>query len=130
MADMKGGGKVDLPKRFARRGIVFYLQIAAAVVSLFLGLAQMTKESQPIVQKLQERREKAEVLRQQTEAHRKAEMISQMNIPWQYRNNDGVWRYYSDPTGRYWTRVNIQGVYEYCENPQFLHMASSGSIVR
>ena len=130
MADMKGGGKVDLPKRFARRGIVLYIQIAAAVVSLFLGLAQMTKESQPIVQRLQERREKAEALRHQTEAQRKAEMISQMNIPWQYRNNDGVWRYYSDPTGRYWARVNIQGVYEYCERPQAIHMADNGSIVR
>jgi hypothetical protein len=63
-------------------------------------------------------------------SHFTAEMIAQMNIPWQYRNNDGVWRYYSDPTGRYWTRVNIQGVYEYCENPQFLRMASNGSVVR
>ena len=120
---------MDLPKRFAKGGIVLYLQIAAAVISLFLGLAQMTKESQPIVQKFQERRERAEQLRHQSEAVMKANMISQMNIQWQYRNNDGTWRYYSDGTGRYWVRVNIQGVYEYSENPQFV-MAYNGSVVR
>ncbi|NCA17709.1 MAG: hypothetical protein EBS90_11805, partial [Betaproteobacteria bacterium] len=75
---------MDLPKRFARRGIVFYLQIAAAVVSLLLGLAQMTKESQPIVQKVQERRQQAEMQRQQAEAQRRAQMIAGMGINWQY----------------------------------------------
>jgi hypothetical protein len=120
---------MDLPKRFARRGIVFYLQIAAAVVSLLLGLAQMTKESQPIVQKMQERHQQAEIQRQQAEAQRRAQMIANMGINWQYRGNDGTWRYYSDPTGRYWSRVNIQGVYEYTENNQ-IQMASNPSLVR
>ena len=32
---------MDLPKRFARRGIVLYLQIAAAVVSMGVLLAVM-----------------------------------------------------------------------------------------
>lgn len=108
---------MDLPKRFARRGIVLYLQIAAAVVSILLGLAQMTKESQPLVEKYQENRQQALLKQQQEEAVHKATRISQMAIQWQYRGNDGTWRYYCDPTGRFWCRVNIQGTQEYCESP-------------
>lgn len=105
-----------------RRELVVYLQIAVAVVSLLLGLAQMTKESQPIVQKIQENQ-------RQQEAAKKAGQIASMNINWQYRGNDGTWRYYSDPTGRYWARVDIQGVYQYCESyiPQ---IASNPQVVR
>lgn len=108
---------------------MLYLQIAAAVVSLLLGLAQMTKESQPIVQKMQERQRQAEVHRQQAESQKKAQMIAGMGISWQYRGHDGTWRYYSDPTGRYWSRVNIQGVYEYCENTQ-IQVALNPTLVR
>jgi hypothetical protein len=111
---------MDLPKRFARRGIMLYLQIAAAVISVLLGLAQMTKESQPIVQKIQENRQQALLKQRQEEAVRRATEISNMGIQWSYRGNDGTWRYYSDPTGRFWCRVNIQGVYEYSESPQYL----------
>lgn len=120
---------MELPKRFARRGIMLYLQIAAAVVSLILGLAQMTKESQPIVQKMQERRQQAEAQRQLLDSQRRAQMIAQMNVQWQYRSNDGTWRYYSDPTGRYWARVNIQGIHEYSENPH-AQMASNPAVIR
>ncbi len=120
---------MELPKRFARRGIMLYLQIAAAVVSLLLGLAQMTKESQPLVQKMQEKRQQAEIKRQQYEAQRHAQEIAGMGINWQCRGHDGTWRYYSDPTGRYWSRVNIQGVYEYCENRP-VQMASNPTTVR
>lgn len=97
---------------------MLYLQIAAAVVSILLGLAQMTKESQPIVKKMQEQRQQAEAQRQAYEAQKKAREIANMGIHWEYRSNDGVWRYYSDPSGHFWCRVNIQGVYEYSENPQ------------
>lgn len=106
----------------ARRRKLLFLQIAAAVVSIVLGLTQMTKESQPFVEKMQENRRQAYIQQRATE-------ISQMQIAWQYRSNDGVWRYYSDPTNRYWARVNIQGVYEYSENPYF-QMASSPQVVR
>jgi len=119
---------MDLPKRFARRGIVLYLQIAAAVVSILLGLAQMTKEGQPLVQKIQENRQQAAQRQQQEEAVRRATEIANMGIQWQYRGNDGTWRFYSDHTGRYWCRVNIQGVYEYTESPQYL--ASNHSATR
>lgn len=108
---------------------MLYLQIAAAVVSLLLGIAQMTKESQPLVKKMQEQRQQAEAQRQAYEAQRKAHEIANMGISWQYRGNDGAWRYYSDPTGRYWSRVNIQGVYEYCENIQ-IQMASNPATIR
>lgn len=110
--------KVDLPKKFARRGLVLFLQIAAAVVSLILGLAELTKESAPYVKQVQENYQQAEAVRKATE-------ISQMNIPWQYRGNDGAWRYYSDPNQRYWCRVNIQGVHEYCEYPQLAGVPST-----
>jgi hypothetical protein len=96
MADEQGEAKMDLPKRFARRGIVIYFQIAAAVVSILLGLAQITKESQPIVQKIQENREQVALQKQQEQAQKRADEIAQMQISWQYRGNDGTWRYYSD----------------------------------
>jgi hypothetical protein len=120
---------MDLPKRFARRGIVFYLQIAAAVVSLLLGLAQMTKESAPLVQKVQENQRQAEIRRQQEQAQMRAQQIASMGINWQYRGNDGTWRYYSDHTGRFWSRVNIQGVYEYCEDSR-VHVAANPTMIR
>ena len=93
---------MDLPKKFARRGIVLYLHIAAAVVSILLGLAQMTKESQPFVEKYQENRQQALLKQQQEEAARRAGEIAGMAIHWQYRGNDGTWRFYSDQSGRYW----------------------------
>lgn len=97
---------------------MLYLQIAAAVVSLLIGLATITKESAPLVQKVQENQRQAFLQRQQEESARKAAQIAQMGIKWQFRGHDGTWRYYSDQTGRFWSRVNIQGVYEYSEGPQ------------
>lgn len=119
---------MDLPKKFARRGIVLYLQVVAAVVSILLGLAQMTKEGQPLVSKIQENHHQAVLRRQQEDARKKAEEISRMGIPWQYRGNDGVWRYYSDPTSRYWFRTNIEGIQEYSESP--VYTASVNRTVR
>lgn len=112
--------QMDLPKKFSRRrGIVFYLQIAAAIISLIIGIATISKESAPVVERMQEIHRQALIQRHQEEAQAKALMISNMNLPWQFRGHDGTWRYYSDPTGRYWFRTNIEGVKEYSENPQF-----------
>lgn len=97
---------------------MLFLQIATAVISLLLGLAEITKESVPYVKQAQENYH-------QTEAIRKATLISQMNISWQYRGNDGTWRYYSDSHQRYWCRVNIQGTQEYCEYPQLAGVPST-----
>lgn len=123
--------QMDLPKRFARRGIVFYLQIAAAVVSLIIGLATITKESAPLVEKMQESQKQAMLRQQQEMAQKRAAQIANMGIQWQYRGHDGTWRYYSDNSGRFWCRVNIQGLQEYCESPQVqVQIASNPPMTR
>lgn len=109
--------QMDLPKRFARRGIVLYLQIAAAIVSLIIGLATISKESAPMMEKIQESQRQSWAEYQARQAQIRAAQIAGMGISWQFRGHDGTWRYYSDPTGRYWFRTNIQGVQEYSENP-------------
>lgn len=110
---------------------MFYLQIAAAVVSLIIGLATITKESAPLVEKMQESQKQAMLRQQQEMAQKRAAQIAQMGIQWQFRGHDGTWRYYSDGSGRFWCRVNIQGVYEYSENLQVqAHIASNPSVIR
>lgn len=108
---------MEVPKFVRRKGIVLYLQIAAAVVSLLLGLAQMTKESAPYVEQIKKHQQEVEIQKSQQEAINKAAKIANMNIQWQYRGHDNTWRYYSDNTNCYWCRVNIQGIYEYAERP-------------
>lgn len=114
----------------SRRSKVVYLQVTAAVVSLLLGLFNLSKESAPLVRRIQENRQHSVQERRQNEIVRKATEIANMGLEWQYRSNDGLWRYYSDPTGRYWCRVNIQGVYEYSENPQHQMASSGGRLLR
>lgn len=97
---------------------MFYLQVAAAVVSLIIGLATITKESAPLVERVQEKQRQAVHQAQVEYAQRRAAQIANMGIQWQFRGHDGMWRYYSDASGRYWFRTNIQGVQEYSENPQ------------
>lgn len=110
---------------------MLYLQIAAAVVSLIIGLANITKESAPLMERVQERQRQAIQQAQADALQRRAFEIAQMGIIWQYRWNDGIWRYYSDQSGRFWFRTNIEGVQEYCENPQGnIQMASNPSTVR
>jgi hypothetical protein len=113
-----------------RKTIVFYLQVAAAVVSLILGVFNLSKESSPVVQKIQENHRHNLLVKQQKEAAEKATQIANMNIQWIYRNNDGIYRYYSDPTNHYWCRVNIQGIYEYSENPQYTQIAQNPRNIR
>lgn len=91
--------------------VMTLLQLAIGIVSLVVGLATLTKESAPYIQKMAEQRRQNEIVRKASEQAR-------MNIQYFYRGNDGTYRYYSDSTGQYWTRVNIQGVYEYAQNPQ------------
>jgi hypothetical protein len=93
---------------------MLYFQIAAAIVSILLGLTQITKESAPIVSSVIERHHE-ENLQKQIQA--RANTIANMNISWAYRGNDGSWRYYADPTNTYWCRVNIEGIQEYSQNP-------------
>lgn len=92
---------------------MFYLQLAIGVISLLVGLAQVTKEGTPIVKQVMQHQ-------QQVAAQQRAARQAQMNIQYQYRGNDGVWRYYSDQTGTFWSRVNLQGVIEYAQNPSVI----------
>jgi hypothetical protein len=96
-----------------KKGIMFALQILISVVSLLVGLSQITKESAPYVQKMSEQHKQAQVLKQADEQAR-------MNLQYMYRGNDGVYRYYSDSSNVYWSRVNIQGVIEYARNPNIV----------
>lgn len=108
---------------------MLYLQIAAAIVSLILGLASITKESAPLVERMRESQQQMALQMQMEAAQRKALEISQMGISWRYRGNDGSWRYYSDDSGRYWFRTNIDGVQEYSENPR-IQVASGPVLMR
>jgi len=99
------------------------VQIAVGVASLFLALLQGAKETQPYVQQYKEH-QKIE------HAKHTAAVIAGMNLQWQYRGNDGVWRYYSDPTNRFWSRVNIQGVTEYSENPAYVALNQNQNLIR
>jgi hypothetical protein len=93
---------------------MFYLQIAAAVISILLGLTQITKESAPIVGSVIEQRHEEQIKKQ---IQQRADNIAKMNISWVYRGHDGSWRYYADSSNTYWCRVNIEGVQEYAQNP-------------
>jgi hypothetical protein len=93
---------------------MIYFQIAAAVVSILLGLTQLTKESAPIVSSVIEKRNEENL---QNQIQERATRIANMNISWAYRGHDGSWRYYADPTNTYWCRVNIEGITEYSQNP-------------
>jgi len=93
---------------------MIYFQIAAAIVSILLGLTQITKESAPIVSSVIEHQHE-EYLQKQIQ--QRADTIANMNVSWAYRGNDGSWRYYADPTNTYWCRVNIEGTQEYSQNP-------------
>jgi hypothetical protein len=90
-----------------------FIQIAVGVASLVLALIQGAKETAPYVQKYSEQH-KQHVIKQQ------ADEIARMNVPFDYRGNDGVYRYYSDSTNKYWKRVNIQGIVEYAQNPALI----------
>jgi hypothetical protein len=96
-----------------KRGFMFALQILISVVSLLVGLSQITKESAPYIEKVKEHQKQAQILKQADEQAR-------MNLQYVYRGNDGVYRYYSDPSNVYWSRVNIQGVIEYARNPNII----------
>lgn len=80
------------------------LQIAIAIVSLLVGLSTLGRESAPLISKVIEQRA----------------VQSKIDIEYIYRNEDGMYRYYSDSTNYYWKRVSIHGVVEYAQNPELL----------
>ena len=89
------------------------LQLAIGIVSLIMGLATISKESVPIIQRIQHQHH-------QNESIQRANEQARMNIQYIYRGNDAIYRYYSDNSGYYWKRENIQGVIEYAQNPSVM----------
>jgi hypothetical protein len=92
---------------------MLYLQIAIGIISLLMGVTQLAKEGTPVVQQ-------AVSYSQQVLAQQRAAQQAQMNLKYHLRNQDNDWAYYSDETGRYWTRVNRRGVIEYAQNPNMI----------
>lgn len=89
------------------------LQLALGIISLIVGIATISKESAPIIQKLQEQHYHNQIVR-------KATTQASMNIQYVYRGSDVNYRYYSDTSGYYWKRENIQGIIEYAQNPNVI----------
>jgi len=89
----------------SRRNNVIYIQITAAVVSLLLGIFNLSKESQPFLQGM---------------VHEFKERIKKKEFEWVYKGQDSHFRYWSDPTGRYWCRMDAAGMVQYAEHPQYI----------
>jgi hypothetical protein len=53
-----------------KRGFMFALQILISVVSLLVGLSQITKESAPYIEKVKEHQKQAQILKQADEQAR------------------------------------------------------------
>jgi DNA repair exonuclease SbcCD ATPase subunit len=69
--------KEDIMEQLSRRKtIVFYLQVAAAVVSLMIGMFNLTKESKPIVERIQENHRQNQIIKQQQEIVKRATQIA------------------------------------------------------
>jgi hypothetical protein len=64
-------------------------QIVATIISVLLGASQVAREVSPLIQK----------------------------PPYVYRGHDEHYRYWSDPAGRYWCRMDRNGLFQYAENP-------------
>jgi hypothetical protein len=113
---------------------VFYFQVIAAVVSILLGLTQITKEGVPLINEAVEKKHQSDAIKkielEKQEAQNRANRIANMNIQWVFRNYDNNWRYYSDSTGTYWCRVNLAGVTEYSQNPNTVQLANRSNLIR
>jgi hypothetical protein len=113
---------------------VIYFQVIAAVVSILLGLTQITKESAPLISEAVERKQQSDALRraelEKVESQNRANFIAKMNIQWVFRSYDSDWRYYSDSTGKYWCRVNLAGITEYSQNPSTIQIAQKSVLIK
>ena len=92
---------------------MFYVQLAIGIISLLMGVTQLAKEGTPVVQQ-------AVNYSQQVIAQQRAAQQAQMDLKYHLRNQDNDWAYYSDDTGRYWARINRQGVIQYAQNPNMI----------
>lgn len=113
---------------------MIYFQVIAAVVSILLGLTQITKEGVPLINEAVEKKHQADLLKkielEKIEAVNRASRIASMNIQWVFRGYDHNWRYYSDITNTYWCRVNLAGIYEYTQNPNSVQIAQTSTLIK
>jgi hypothetical protein len=75
-----------------------YVQLAFGIVSLLLTLSGAATQALPMLKTL-------------------VNKSSNQQIQYQYRGQDQFFQYYSDETGRYWSRVDRNGVVQYAQNP-------------
>jgi hypothetical protein len=80
------------------------VQIVAAIISILLGASQVAREVSPMIP-------------------------SKSEPQYVYRGEDAQYRYWSDPSGRYWCRMDRDGMVQYAENPQH-QIASNPTVVR
>ena len=88
-----------------------YLQLAFGVLSLLLTLMGSINKNNPNIQALVNASNKLNQNLNQSVSP----VVPQ--IQYQYRGQDEYYQYYSDSTGRYWSRVDRNGVVQYAQNP-------------
>lgn len=81
-----------------------YLQLAFGILSLLLSIAGSINKYQSLVNS-----------KQLNQIQSVSPVVPQ--IQYQYRGQDEYYQYYSDSTGRYWSRVDRNGVVQYAQNP-------------
>jgi len=79
-----------------------YVQLAFGIVSLLLTLSGAATQALPMLKTLVNKSSNYQVSQQ---------------IQYQYRGQDQFFQYYSDETGRYWSRIDRNGVVQYAQNP-------------
>jgi hypothetical protein len=79
-----------------------YVQLAFGIISLIMTIMGAAKNATPVVE---------EFLNKKV-----------VNQPFYsvYQGNDPYYRYWSDPSGKYWMRLDVYGRVEYSENPNLI----------
>jgi hypothetical protein len=78
------------------------VQIVAAIISILLGASQVARDVAPLIP-------------------------TKPQPQYVYRGEDAQYRYWSDPSGRHWCRMDRDGMVQYAEVPQ---IASNPTVVR
>lgn len=79
-----------------------YAQLAFGIISLIMTIMGVAKNATPMVEELLQGK------------------VVKQNLYSVYQGNDPYYRYWSDPSGKYWMRVDVYGRIEYSENPNLI----------
>lgn len=79
-----------------------YVQLAFGIISLILTIVSTANNAMPIIE-------------QYSKSQQQQKPFYSV-----YQGNDPFYNYWSDPTGRYWMRIDAQGKVEYSENPNLI----------